>query len=100
MGGLLSAHLLATDNKLGYKMPGYKNQLLHLAKDLGDRLLPAFENTKTGIPFPRVNLRSGVLSYETHNTCTAGAGTLVLEFGVLSLLTGDDRYEVSITYSI
>lgn len=33
---------------------GYDDELLHLARDLAVRLLPAFENTKTGIPHPRV----------------------------------------------
>lgn len=33
----------------------YDNELLHLAHDLAVRLLPAFENTKTGIPYPRVS---------------------------------------------
>lgn len=42
LGGLLSAHLLAT-------YPGYDGSLLRLAKDLGDRLLPAFR-TPTGTP--------------------------------------------------
>lgn len=32
----------------------YDNELLHMAHDLAVRLLPAFENTKTGIPYPRV----------------------------------------------
>lgn len=31
---------------------------------------------------------------ETNLTCTAGAGTLLLEFGVLSRLTGDARFEI------
>ena len=31
----------------------YEDELLDLAKDLGYRLLPAF-NTTTGIPYPRV----------------------------------------------
>lgn len=33
----------------------YDNELLHMAHDLAVRLLPAFENTKTGIPYPRVS---------------------------------------------
>lgn len=33
----------------------YDNELLHMARDLAVRLLPAFENTKTGIPYPRVS---------------------------------------------
>lgn len=32
----------------------YDNELLYMAHDLAVRLLPAFENTKTGIPYPRV----------------------------------------------
>lgn len=34
---------------------GYDNELLHLAHDLAVRLLPAFEHTDTGIPYPRVS---------------------------------------------
>ena len=30
---------------------------------------------------------------ESADTCTAGAGSLILEFGTLSRLTGDDRFE-------
>ena len=35
-------------------MEWYTDELLVMAKDLGYRLLPAF-NTTTGIPFPRVS---------------------------------------------
>ena len=35
------------------KMPWYQGELLDMAKDLGYRLLPAF-NTTTGIPYGRV----------------------------------------------
>lgn len=62
-----------------------------MAKDLADRLMPAFH--KSDIPFPRVNLKKGHPPTETTETCTAGAGSLVLEFGVLSRLTGDPKYE-------
>jgi mannosidase alpha-like ER degradation enhancer 1 len=64
-----------------------------MATSLANRLLPAFESTQTGIPFPRVNLKRGVPPTETTETCAAGAGSLVLEFGVLSRLTGDPIYE-------
>ena len=53
LGGLLSAHLMASDPKLGIYSEvendgvQYNDSLLHLAIDLGDRLLPAF-NTATG----------------------------------------------------
>ncbi|KAI7973984.1 hypothetical protein EIK77_001626 [Talaromyces pinophilus] len=98
----------------------YNGQLLRLARDLADRLLPAFY-TPTGLPYPRVNLRHGVTFYENSplskdnpgqktddrqkyttryqskpevtETCSAGAGSLVLEFTTLSRLTGDGRYE-------
>lgn len=92
----------------------YDGQLLRLAHDLGRRLLPAFY-TATGLPYPRVNLRHGVPFYvnsplnqkaesgqcqvnqnpsvELTETCSAGAGSLVLEFTTLSRLTGDPRFE-------
>lgn len=53
--GLLSAHLLITDTDLPL-MTGarvYNGELLELAFDLGNRLLPAFMTT-TGIPFGTV----------------------------------------------
>lgn len=147
LGGLLSAHLFSVDDLpiAGYHPPEaeaafaktwdksrfgkgrhgikwengfvYEGQLLRLAVDLADRLLPAFY-TDTGLPYPRVNLRHGVpfytnsplnaaasckgsgpgckkrrLSAETTETCSAGAGSLVLEFTLLSRLIGDGRYE-------
>lgn len=92
----------------------YNGQLLRLAHDLARRLLPAFD-TATGLPYPRVNLRHGVPFYynsplntdaeegqcprtpsesvEITETCSAGAGSLVLEFSTLSRLTGDTRFE-------
>ena len=90
LGGLLSAHLLLLDPE--YHNPKYKNELLKLSIDLADRLLPAFD-TPTKIPWPRVNLQKGVLPYESPNTCSAGASTLILEFGVLSRLTNNPTYE-------
>ncbi|KAJ9262356.1 CAZyme family GH47 [Paecilomyces variotii] len=147
LGGLLSAHLFAVGDLpiRGYAPPEeeatfakawdkrsffadshgikwdngfvYDGQLLRLAVDLGNRILPAFY-TQTGLPYPRVNLRHGVQFYansplhaafsdsrdeargnrrqlipEITETCSAGAGSLVLEFTVLSRLTGDGRYE-------
>ncbi|KAG7097050.1 hypothetical protein E1B28_004441, partial [Marasmius oreades] len=91
LGGLLSGHIYA--NKTGpFHLPWYKGELLDMAHDLGTRLLPAF-STPTGIPYARVNLRRGVIKGETTETCTAGAGSLILEFATLSRLTGDDRFE-------
>lgn len=58
---------------------------------MGDRLLPAFK-TNTGIPYGTVNLRRGVPKGESEVASTAGAGSLGIEFEVLSILTGDEKY--------
>ena len=58
---------------------------------MGERLLPAF-STPTGIPYGTVNLRHGVPSGETAIASTAGAGSLLMEFEVLSSLVGDVRF--------
>eukprot|EP01041_Mallomonas_annulata_P007884 gene7884-16140_t len=70
---------------------GYSHHLLRLATDLGDRLMPAFATT-TGIPYGTVNLRHGVPPGESEVASTAGAGSLLLEFQTLSIVTGNDRY--------
>ena len=54
--------------------------------------MPAFE-TPTGVPEAWLNLHSGKIPGETKDTCTACAGTMVLEFGVLSRLSGNPLYE-------
>uniref|UniRef100_A0A087X2J9 alpha-1,2-Mannosidase n=1 Tax=Poecilia formosa TaxID=48698 RepID=A0A087X2J9_POEFO len=89
-------HILLTDPKHPFGEVGfrdYDNELLHLAHDLAVRLLPAFENTSTGIPYPRVNLKTGVPQDGVNETCTAGAGSLLVEFGILSRLIGDSTFE-------
>ena len=43
--------------------------------------------------FGQVNLQTGIPSDTVNETCTAGAGTLLLEFGLLSRLLGDPVYE-------
>jgi hypothetical protein len=70
------------------------SRLLSLAEDLGARLLPAFD-TPTGIPAHRVHLQRGLrpIAPPEHETCPAAAGTLLLEFGALSLLTRNGTYE-------
>lgn len=78
LGGLLS----------GYQMTGDK-RLLDLADDLGKRLLPVFES-KTGIPYRYVNLKTGKVDGDITNP--AEAGTLLIEFGTLSKLTGRHVY--------
>ncbi|KAL4633973.1 hypothetical protein ACB092_04G162900 [Castanea dentata] len=92
LGGLVSAHILATDSTNRLVHGAYKNQLLILAEDLGKRFLPAF-NTPTGLPYAWINLKYGVMVNETTETSTSGCGSLILEMGALSQLTGDPTYE-------
>ncbi|XP_030640038.1 ER degradation-enhancing alpha-mannosidase-like protein 3 isoform X2 [Chanos chanos] len=98
LGGLLGGHSMAVMLKdSGRHMLWYRDELLQMAKDLGLRLLPAF-NTSSGLPYPRVNLRYGVRGPETRtgtetDTCTACAGTMILEFAALSRFTGDPIFE-------
>eukprot|EP00833_Pecoramyces_ruminatium_P002189 jgi/Orpsp1_1/1176221/evm.model.c7180000056843.1 len=94
LGGLLAGHLFAISDDYGVKLEDYNNELLDLAYDLGKRLLPAFSKSFTEIPLTKVNLKNGAsLNEDTINNCSAGAGTLILEFGTLSRLTGDSRFE-------
>jgi mannosidase alpha-like ER degradation enhancer 2 len=78
LGGLLSGYQLTRDAKL-----------LQLADDLGARLLPVFDSP-TGMPYMYVNLRTGRVSGAKTNP--AEIGTLFLEFGALSKLTGKPAY--------
>ena len=58
LGSLLSAHLIIKDPLQPFgrlSRMDYNNELLHLAHDLGTRLLAAFEESATGIPHPRVS---------------------------------------------
>ncbi|KAF5394676.1 alpha-1 2-Mannosidase [Paragonimus heterotremus] len=75
-------------------MKWYSDELLQMAIDIGNRLIPAF-NTSTGIPLPRVNLRYGCdkLKRKEIHTCTACGGTMILEFAALSRLSGNPIYE-------
>ncbi|WP_308814563.1 glycoside hydrolase family 47 protein [Sphingomonas sp. GV3] len=78
VGGLLSAHLACGDAVL-----------LAKARDLADRLLPAFA-TPTGMPYRFINLRTGVPREAV--TSPADVATYLPEWGTLSRLTGDPRY--------
>uniref|UniRef100_A0A914P2M9 alpha-1,2-Mannosidase n=2 Tax=Panagrolaimus TaxID=55784 RepID=A0A914P2M9_9BILA len=97
IGSLLSTHLILTNENpyIGGEMSmnDYDGELLTMTHDLANRLLVAFANTNTQIPYPRVNLLKGVLPDTINETCTAGAGSLVLEFGILSKLLNDGTYE-------
>ncbi|WBW74773.1 alpha mannosidase Mnl1 [Schizosaccharomyces osmophilus] len=91
LGGLLSGHVFASDPQYGFQLPEYNNELLTLATELGERLLTSFR-TPTKIPFARINLMKGVSSQETNESCSAGASSLILEFSMLSVLTGNPQF--------
>lgn len=78
LGGLLSAYQLTGDERL-----------LKLADDLATRMLPVFDSP-TGLPWPKVNLRTGKPGGSETNP--AEAGTLILEYGTLARLTGKPAY--------
>lgn len=78
LGGLLSAYQLSGDARM-----------LAKAQDLGQRLLPVFDSP-TGMPYTHVNLRTGKVRGKVSNP--AETGTLLLEFGLLSRLTGQPVY--------
>jgi ER degradation enhancer, mannosidase alpha-like 2 len=78
LGGLLSNYQLTGDKRL-----------LALAKDLGDRLIPAFKSP-TGMPYMYVNLKTGAVRGKESNP--GEIGTLLVEWGTLSMLTGDPKY--------
>ena len=70
-----------------------------LAHDLADRLLMAFDDeTDTGIPHPRVHLQDGVPSDGKKVSNSAGAGSLILEFGNVSLILDLLFLDVFMTY--
>ncbi|XP_006887823.1 PREDICTED: ER degradation-enhancing alpha-mannosidase-like protein 3-like isoform X1 [Elephantulus edwardii] len=98
LGGLLGGHSLAIMLKeKGEYMQWYNDELLQMAKQLGYKLLPAF-NTTSGLPYPRINLKFGIQKPEARtgtetDTCTACAGTLILEFAALSRFTGATIFE-------
>lgn len=74
LGGLLSSYQLTGDKRL-----------LDLAENLGTRLLPVF-NSPTGMPYMYVNLKTGKTRGAESNP--AEIGTLLIEFGTLSKLSG------------
>jgi ER degradation enhancer, mannosidase alpha-like 2 len=78
LGGLISNYQLTGDRRL-----------LAMADDLGTRLMPVFK-TPTGIPYVDVNLKTGAI--RNSRTNPAEVGTLLIEFGTLSKLTGKPEY--------
>ena len=114
LGGLLAAHWLT------HEFGGSTDSVfLDAAYDLGKRLLPAFDHPQRAsgvhpLPYPAVNLRTGAGAVPVgdgtyaHGDCAScsaeglgvanasvpisEAGSLAIEFGALSILTGDPRF--------
>ena len=78
LGSLISCYQLTGDQRL-----------LALADDLGRRMLPMYESP-TGMPYEYVNLHTGAVRGAISNP--AEVGTALLEYGMLSKLTGKPIY--------
>nr|XP_033817440.1 endoplasmic reticulum mannosyl-oligosaccharide 1,2-alpha-mannosidase [Geotrypetes seraphini] len=86
LGGLLSTYHLTGDNLF-----------LEKAKDLGNRLMPAFK-TPSKIPFSDVNIGQGSAHPPrwTSDSTVAEVTSIQLEFRELSRLTGDDKFQKAV----
>jgi len=83
LGGLLSAYELSGDDVF-----------LDKAKELGDKLMPAF-NTQSGIPTGQVDFRSGKSTngWAGGSAILSELGTLQVEFRYLSYMAENLQYE-------
>jgi mannosyl-oligosaccharide alpha-1,2-mannosidase len=79
VGGLLSGWCATHEKKL-----------LTLAKDMADRLSPAFTKSPTGMPYRFVNLKTGAVRDAT--SFPAEIATYIPEWGTLGKAVGDRRY--------
>eukprot|EP00948_MAST-09A_sp_MAST-9A-sp1_P001564 g1564.t1 len=85
LGGLLSAYDLSGEDIL-----------LEKAKDLGDRLYHAYDNSPKGVPHGQINLRTGsgnFIGWAGGGAVLAEVGTMQVEFRYLSRATKDPKYE-------
>jgi len=78
LGGLISNYQFTGDRRL-----------LDLAEDLARRMLPSFDSP-TGMPYMYVNLKTGAVREPKSNP--GEIGTLLIEYGTLSKLTGNPIY--------
>ncbi|KAJ7308109.1 hypothetical protein JRQ81_008617 [Phrynocephalus forsythii] len=86
LGGLLSTYHLSGDSLF-----------LDKAKDIGSRLMPAF-NTPSKIPFSDVNIGRGTAHPPrwTADSTVAEVTSIQLEFRELSRLTGEEKYKEAV----
>merc|ERR1711991_960092 len=83
-GGLLSAYDLSRDK-----------MVLEKAKDIGDRLMKAFEPSPLGLPLSQVHLTSGraaLPSWTGGKAILSEIGTLQLEYVYLAKHLGEPKY--------
>jgi len=80
VGGLLGAHALSG-----------QQFFLDKARDLGVRLLPAF-NSSSRLPYPKWNIAHGTGKSSSEPTILAEAGSCQLEFRYLAAKTGDRQF--------
>lgn len=96
IGGFISGHLYATDpSKHVFLGDMYDGSLLQRAKNLADRLIPSYL-TRTGLPLPRINLRSKLSKFTSdmiNENNAAAMACPMLEFTMLSYLTHDEKYQ-------
>lgn len=79
VAGLIVAHTISGDRFF-----------VDCARDLADRLMVCFTKSPTGAPYRYANLRTGAVRGVRSNLAEVGSN--ILEFGDLSLLTGDQKY--------
>ncbi|TRY94047.1 hypothetical protein DNTS_011954 [Danionella cerebrum] len=86
LGGLLSTYHLTADSVF-----------LEKAKDIGSRLMPAF-NTPSKIPYSDVNIGKGTAHPPrwTSDSTVAEVTSIQLEFRELSRLTTDPKYKLAV----
>merc|ERR1719499_482498 len=83
LGGLLSAYALSGEQVL-----------LDKARELGEKLMPAFK-TATGLPMGQINVATGKVKnpgWAGGGSLLAEVGTIQLEFGYLSAATNDAKF--------
>merc|ERR1719499_281338 len=84
LGGLLSAYALSGEQIL-----------LDKARELGEKLMPAFK-TATGLPMGQINVATGKVKnpgWAGGGSLLAEVGTIQLEFGYLSAATSDAKFQ-------
>jgi hypothetical protein len=102
LGGLLSAHALCqhgTDTLSPHTSrlcsPEDSSMFLEKAVGLAERLRPAFEHGKLGIPLREVDFQTGEVFADVDNrglSSLAEVASIQLEFKYLAHVTGDERW--------